>query len=313
MIVDKQHEPTAQFVSRLEWQLLSEIRRGNRLDPVIPQVNGGNWFRLVPISLLCFALGIAATMATQYLRTSPRAEYLVAKAESDLEIAQAKWDATRAVLEWFDSDAARQHPLYGDESVRRREVQIARERLEDARFDRELAHLALEEIRVTHQPLATELWAPTIDGRDFLSERLWVEVEKGRQRLSRLQGRDATVYFEDYSGEAPILSMEKEKIARLERSIDLRSRFLSGQLSRSEMVDLERLAEARDRLRRISTIMPVFQETYDSVRAQFKTGHTSPLAVANAEVDLRRMEALLGLTQKEIELLEEGVRVLERE
>jgi hypothetical protein len=306
--MNERHEPAEEFVSRLEWRLLSEVRRGDRFEGAIePRKTIKRRLRVLPLGLLCFGLGIAATTATQYFRESARAEYLIAKAESDLHVARTNVEATRAVLEWFAGGAARGHPFYGDESFREREVEIARERLEDAKSDLELARLALDEVRLTHQPPATELWAPPVDGRDFVSERLLVELGKGKRRLFRLRERGAPVYIEDYSGEAPIHSIEEAKVARLERSLDLRGRFLDGRISRSELVDLERLAEAKDRLKRISEVLPVFRESYDGARAQFEAGHASPLAVVAAEVDLRRMEALLRLTRTEIELLEAGL------
>jgi hypothetical protein len=310
--MNKEFEPSEAFVSHLEWQLLSEVRRENRFNRAASRsMEPPRKLRLWVIGLVCFAMGIVGTTATQYFRNSPRAEYLIAKAESDVEIAQARVDATREILEWLRSKAAQEHPLYTDDSQRQREIEIAEERLEDSRSDLKLRRLELKETRVTHQRPATELWEPLVNGEDLLSQRLQVELERKQRLFNRFVNGMGGVFPDDperiradyFTGET------KRKIEGLEHSIQLRKQFLSGEVTQAELLNLERLDEAKDTVERMTGAIKVFEQHYQEAKAQFEAGQASPLAVSDAEIELKRMRAFLRLSEKEVELLEQGLQI----
>lgn len=305
----KEHEPSDQFVSSLNWQLVSEIRREDRFEQgVTPRSSRSGNLRVWAMGLACFAMGIVGTTATQSLRTSPRAEYVLAKAESEAEIARARVDSTRQTLEWLRSKAAQEYPLYFDQAQREREVLIAQERLEDALSELDLKRLELRESRVTLQRPATEIWTPLVDGEDLLTQRLQIELKDARRKLDRsLQGTLSPNDPEER--DAGQLNQEVEfRIEDLNHSIRLREQFLAGEVTKEELVDLERLTEAKQTVERITGVIDVYREIYEEQRAGFDAGQISPLTLLKWELDLKHMEASLSLAQTEVAILSAGLQ-----
>lgn len=305
----KEHEPSDQFITNLNWQLLSEFRRESRFENAPAHRPGlSGKLRMWVIGLTCFTLGIVGTTATQAFRTSPRAEYVLANAESEVEVAQARVDSTRKILDWLRSDAAREYPLYFDPSQREREVVIAQERLEDALSEQELRKLELRESRVTHQPPRSEIWTPLVNGEDLLSKRLQLALKDQERKLQRLlqmaDPGDPQAAGDSYTGNEIRL-----KIEALERSLQLRKQFLAGGMTKEQLVDLERLAEARQTVERINGVLESYHQIYEETKAKFDAGQVSPLTVSKWEIDLKHMEASLRLAQKEVELLSQGLQV----
>jgi hypothetical protein len=306
--MNNQHEPSPDYVSRLEWQLLSELRRGRSFGEILPKRGPNGRFRFVLTVFLCFALGVVATMAAQYLHKTPRQQYLVAKAESDLEVAEERVEATAGILEWLESDEARKHPLYSDEAQLKREIKIARERLEDEELQLRSRQLEWEEISLTHQVPEKGLWAPLIEGRDFVSERLKIRLEVRKRELAKLRGNVAKV--REYGHEPDmktqnVATIWREKdIQKVERSLKLRQSYLNDEITKSELVEAAELADNRDQLAQLAPLLESHRDRIQELQSGFEDGLVSPLTVSEAEMRLKQMEAFERLLQLEIQLLE---------
>ncbi|MCK7468611.1 MAG: hypothetical protein MZU91_11230 [Desulfosudis oleivorans] len=113
-------------------------------------------------------MGVAATKAADLIKDSWRKRIEVARLETEVKI-------KTAFLELKKDRAAQAEGRYSLGLVGEDEALVAKLGAERAAADREMSVLDLEEAKASGEAPRNELYAPLVDGRDFVGERLGIE------------------------------------------------------------------------------------------------------------------------------------------
>ncbi len=305
--MSEHYEPDSRFVERLEWQLSSEFRRASRLRPSARRVTVPRG--IVAVSLLVGSLltGVAAMKAADYIKDSRQKKLEIARAETDVRLKEAYLGFTRERGE-------RARTQYSGGLIQEEEYLEAKRTEDIALYHLKRSVLNLDEVRMSGEAPRDELSAPLVGGRDFVSERLAIEqkemlmgCELLERRLERLEplvkkGMIEGAEWEQIRAE---IAARKVMIDKIKERLDLRSRFVSGEITAREVEILDRKALVERNLR-------LAQSQVDSLREQLKRlqmleaeGVVSPSESRELQLALTGAEAELQLAALELEVLEE--------
>lgn len=301
----KNNEPDGQFVDRLGWQLASEYRRLERMRTsgkvAVPR-------RLVATSLMAGVLlsGVAAIKAADYFKDSWRKKIEVARASTEVDLKKAR-------LASFREQSARTEDLFSRGLIEGEQRMMMAFAVESAERDLDRALLNLDEVGSSGRPARDELYAPLVDNRDFVAERLRNEIgsveayldmmAKRWERLDELIAAGLVHEAERGAIQAEIDSRKAAIEGLLER-IELRKRFVAGEITARELEVRERksvadkdLAEARARVGHMKKEM-------ERLRGLEARGLASPIETSQLRYALESAEAELKLAALEVEVLD---------
>lgn len=247
------HEPSPEFLSHLEWQTRTELRRRERFAPVplrMPRLM--RVARSAALVLVSLTVGASAVLAVGRLQDSrelgirlERNRVLVELAERRVESAQERLEMQRVRYEQGLS------PLGG--------VGEAERRFAGSVVERDHLRLDREELNSARRAPDLRLSAPLVGPRDFVSEHLRLDKSHSA-RLVELFDADEQVAELRFAqglishGEAERASRETElavaALERLDERLALRADFLLERLDAAtcELRDLVTGAEHRRRV-----------------------------------------------------------------
>jgi hypothetical protein len=298
--MNRTHEPNPQFVERLEWQLATEYRRMKR------QRSSGRV--AVPRRMVAFAIvagvlltGVAAIRAAEFVQDAWRKKIEVARAETEVLLQQARLQSGREM-------AARTEALAAKGLARQEEYRVLKLGQEQAGLDLERSRLNLEEVKRSGVAPRDELYAPFVGGRDFVSERLAIEIKKIEldmellaDRLARLRGlqEKGLVSRDEPDSAEREIAARKGRIDEIAKQLELRKRFVAGKISAHDVEIAGRLAVAEANLSsaqsKVESLMKQLkrQEALQSERLVSPSegaGLRSVLDAAQAELRLATLE-----------------------
>ena len=174
------HQPSPEFVSRLENDLGSEYRRLDRLGP-IDHANGrfGKWIRTAAYTLAGLLVGATSVSMAQRIENAERIELVRSQVETSAKLAAESVELNRRALE-----AVVQAAEIGLTPTSA--ILSARSRLVEAEADLALAQLDIEELTASGRPVRADISSPRVNGRDFVTERLQIELDAASQREMHL-------------------------------------------------------------------------------------------------------------------------------
>lgn len=286
MTTDIMHQPTPEFRDYLEGEVTREFRR----------VRSYARLRFTAILLGTLAAGTTAGLASAQIRQGAQRDSLLETAQSDLALAGLRLQLARRALDHVEArekvgvagQAARSE---AESEVRQMEALAAR------------AKLNVDEIRSSSLPARDDLNAPLIGGRDFMSERLQIDLFVAQQRLTAAeqllaekerQARALGSMSEFQVLEAALMvTQERAALGTLAERRKLRREFLDqgtpvGELNR-------RFQQAQVRFD-----MSVSLEAVKVLRLRLETLQKMRAAGSATEVDVLRAE--LQLREREVEL-----------
>jgi hypothetical protein len=168
----KAHEPTEEFVERLQWQVSREIRRRNRaLDAPRGLQTSRVRLTLAAVALMLASMGIGAagTAAAYQAQIKERRDQLTATFDQRAALARQ-----RLLLVTSELEATERRVAVG--VANNAEVLEGRIKVAEARAQVKSIELQIEEIRITGLEPRSEISAPRVSGRDFVTERLRIEM-----------------------------------------------------------------------------------------------------------------------------------------
>jgi hypothetical protein len=289
---DREHLPTAEFREYMEWELQRAFGR-DRLRRRL---------RLGAIIVASLGIGVTAGLAPAQVRRDSARDSLLLAAEADLRLAQVRLDLVRAQL-----DTERQRIVAAGALISPVKAEILQVR--DIVAEVERIRVDMAEIRATGQPPRDELNAPTVNGQDFVSRRVDLQLSAAEARLRAAEqdvaeaGRRVRVGVvpQVHALEARVeMIRARNDLAVFAEKLALRREFLEkgtpvDQLAlRLERAELQRdieLADAQVELarQRVSTL--------EKGRAAGSIG------------ELEVMRATLELRERELELSRLGLRL----
>jgi len=301
----KNLEPDSQFVDKLEWQLASEFRRMSRLKPAAGKVAVPRW--VVAFSLVAGVLlmGVAAIKAADSIKGAWRKKIEVARLETDVKLKSA-------FLEFKKELTAKGETQASVGLTREDEYLWMKTGAEGAALDLERARLDLDEVKASGEVPRNELYAPAVDGRDFVSERLAIErkvleLDLGlrRARLERLKQRfDLGLAPRDGLDESlASTAVQEAGIGDVEKRLDLRKQFIAGAMTAEEVEIQDRMTAAESDLRQAQSTVDSLKKRLESLQAKEAVGMISNTEVQQAQFGLSYAQAQLSLALLEKDVL----------
>jgi hypothetical protein len=249
--------------------------------------------------------GVTVIKASEMIKDSWRKKIEVARAETDVRLAEFRLNSARAEAARLGRQvalglAATDEGRQGDLFAREREIDVRR-----ARANR-------EEAEATGGPARDELYAPKAGGRDFVLERLKMDLEVAdlrsesiALRAERLKRLEAVGLVSEAEGAA----LKREAAAQAERAkvirgrIAQRERFLEGKADAMQVEVQGRLAEASARLKSAQAMVEAQQERLERLTRMSGLGLAPDSEVRTAQAGLEIEKAKMAQAALEIDIL----------
>jgi len=299
-------EPEAKFVDRLEWQLASEFRRRDQLKPARGRIAVPRSVAALSLAAGVLLMGVAATKAADLIRDSWRKRIEIARLETEVKI-------KTAFLEFKKEWSAQMENKRALGIISNEETLTSKSASQEAAAELDRAILDLEEAKASGETPRNELYAPLIEGRDFVSERLEIEkksyqfeMELRRERVEpalRHRVELGLIPKSDLDDVLAWLSVDEAGIKDIENRLALRRRFLAGEISAGELEIQTRMSAAEKDLREAQSEIDTVGKGLEDLRAQEAVGLVPNGVVKAAQLELNAAQAKADLALQEIEIL----------
>jgi hypothetical protein len=304
--MNKNYEPDNQFVDRLEWQLSSEYRRANRLKPPSGKIAVPRSIVAVTLAVGLLMTGVAVTKAADYIKDSWRRKIEVARVETDVEVKRVHLESIREMA----SDV-KMHVANG--LIREDEYQAIELAVENAELDFKRSLLNLDEVKMSGETPRNELSAPLVGGRDFVSERLEMEKKAGELALERLKFQfkrinqlveQNLVRGDEIDRIQVDIANRKTMTEKIQERLDLRARFLSGEITAQEVEIEDRMMGAEKNLQLARSKVEFIKEILKHLEDREARGEISHTEIVQLQYALDAAQAELKLATLEMDVLE---------
>ncbi len=299
------HEPSDEFVEKLEWQVGREVRRRNRV------ADAPRWATWSPakalaavaaLMLVSMAIGGAAVAAAYEAQSNERRDQLASNFEQRADLARKRLAMVTEQLTNME-----QRVSVGIAS----QTDLLEGRLKVAEAEAQLKVIALqlEEVRLTGREPRIELSSPLVSGRDFVGQRLRVEMSVPEKMVALESARlnDAQRRFGVGVATAAEVEVARNRLLEIQtalgtfkRKIDLRQKFLSGAAD-APLTELRVLEAEADQLK--TTLTPkiaLARKEVEQLEARVAVGTAQRVELA--EAILRRLELETSLSKAELDL-----------
>ena len=305
--MNEEHQPDPEFISHLEWQVRTSLTRGNRFSLPAPR-NGKGRARMILLVVLSGFLGAGAVMAKGEVQESRAQGVLLIRVQGQQRIAALQLEVALAILndirEQYGEGLISRGQLIGAElPVREAEAHLMRLRLDE------------EEIRKSGKPPQNDISAPRVGGRDYVTERLVVQMATAQERLSSVEERLAWMEEEVESGvvgpefaeqfRTPIAEMEAE-IAGMQERVALRQRYVAGDLTAGEAETALEITDAESQLQRHRLAHERLSRELRSVEEAVEAGLVPESQLERFLLQLTQVELEMEMLQRTLVLLRGG-------
>ena len=295
--MSKIYEPDGQFVERLEWQLSSEYRRTNRLKSTLGKIAIPR--RMVAITVMVGILmtGVAITKAADYIKDSWRKKIEMARVETEVELKKVQLESIREMASSVKMQAS-------NGLIREDEYLLMKLAAENAELDFKRSLLNLDEVKMSGEIPRNELYAPIVGGRDFVSERLELEkkeIELDLEQLRIHQGRvnqlieQNLIRGDEMEHIQAEITNRKMMIDKIQERLDLRTRFLAGEITTQEL-------EIEDRMTAAERNLHLAQSQVDSLKTQLKRLEALETQGVISQMEVKQIQYALDAAQAELKL-----------
>jgi outer membrane protein TolC len=300
------HEPREEFVNQLERRVRADLKRRDLVAETrtwMPRSRLAVAVGIAAVVLVSMAVGGGAVAAAYASRLSEQRDLLLASFEQRLAIAEK-----RLALAAEQLKTAQQRVSVGIEP--RESVAEAQARLTESEAQVKALELDIEEIRHTGREPMNGLSAPLVSDRDFVTERLRVEMtvpvaaiqlEKARVQAARTRFDVGLANSTQVVAAGTRLIELESAVEVLQRKIGIRQAFLKGGLPPAA-ADLRAL-EAETEMRRTTLARRIdfARKQLQDLKARIQVGTLDPVNLAEAELHLQELQ--LALTKADYDLV----------
>lgn len=296
------HEPSAEFRAHLEWQIETAMRRESRLaEPVTASAPSG-WVRTAIVVLVALAIGGAAGIASERVQDAKTRGQLIENAKSELALMQMRVEMARGEYQ----DARRRFEIGAapSDTLERTERQL---RAMESALNR--LKLDIEETERTSAPPRNELNAPLVGDRDFVRDRLKLELDTAQQELTAAEEGVAKAKARFHAGLVPPaallqadshLALAKHHMQELRLRFELRQRFLQDQINAEELTALMRRAQLSLDAELTKEQLEAAERRFADVRRQVEVGIGTQLDLKRIEIEILELEVKLKNIQQQL-------------
>ena len=299
------HEPREEFVTQLELQLRTDLRRrqlASRGRSWMPQSIAATALAAAAVAIVSMALGGGIVAASYEARLNQQRDLLLTTFEQRAVLAKQQLALAIQQLK-----ALQERVAIGIEP--QESVQGLQFKVNEAEAELKTIELDIAEIKTTGREPMQTMSAPQVGSRDFVTERWRVEmavpasaIALERARLQALQKRvDVGLVAPIEVDAARIRLIELESAVEVfQRRVAIRQSFLKGELP-AAVADLRGL-EAETDMRRttLARRIELARRQVKDLQTKIDTGAINPLALAESRLHLQQLE--LDMTKAEYEL-----------
>jgi hypothetical protein len=186
MMNDDMYRPTPEFREYLEWELTRAVRREGWVEEQRRRrgLRRLRWMRVAAVVLVSVAIGTTAGLAPAQIRASARRDSLLESARADAALAALRLELARKQV--ADVRLRVETGALGTTSLANAESEL---RAMEAQAMR--ARYNIEEINSGAQAPRDDLNAPLVGGRDYVKDRIQLDLMAAQQRLSDLEAAQA--------------------------------------------------------------------------------------------------------------------------
>jgi hypothetical protein len=311
---EERHEPSPTCVARLESHISAEVRRRNQATNA-PRWATWSFAQVVTaailLALVSMGAGGAAVAATYEAQNSQTRDQLTAAYTQRAELAKQ-----RLALATSEQKAAETRFGVGLSDVKT--VLEKGGAVVTAQAELDIVLLQIEEIRQSGREPRTELWAPRVSGRDFVTERLRIEMSVPERTLevSRKVAQDVAIRVEigtlapiDHEQARTLVLGVESTITAFQRKVAIRQQFLSGRIHAPETELRVLEVEAEQRIAALAPQIALAAKEEARLAQRAEVGTSQPVDVAEAK--LRRMQLEMELSKAELDLAQVRRRLAE--
>lgn len=296
------HEPAPEFRNALETEIVRALRRDAHGAPLI--LRRRQRLRSAALLVAALSLGAAAGAAPAQVQDARQREQLTAVAQAEYQVLLMRYDLARVAF--AEARARFDTGVIGRESLAAAEAELRSMETRVARI-----RLNLEEIRAAAAQPRDEISAPRVGDRDFVSERLRLDLAGAQQLLTSAELAVDEAERRHRVGATSGLALQEPQIAlaharsemqRLAGMLDLREAFLEENLA---VADVERRVQRHELVveaERVRILHGIAVDRLANLRERQAVGAAEQLEVmrANVQVMERQMEMLQIARQLEM-------------
>ena len=301
--LNESHEPTPEFLAHLEWQIQTALRREDRLTS--PVSASRRRFGAALLIIAALTTGGIAGIASERVQDARQRSQLVEAARSEVTLLNVRLELVRATYEdmrrkFEVGTADREALLSVEREVRALEASLARARLD------------IQEIEMTSSVPRNDLDAPLVGKRDFVRERLALDMAAAQSGLTTAEQAVAQAQQRIEVGAAPAaarlqpegeLAQARLRMQVLRAKLELRQRFLKGEIKADALASEMRRVELALQRTRSQRELEIARQRVDEVRRLFEVGQGTELDVKRAEVELLERQLEIKGIQRELEII----------
>lgn len=301
--LNESHEPTPEFLAHLEWQIQTALRREDRLTS--PVSASRRRFGAALLIIAALTTGGIAGIASERVQDARQRSQLVEAARSEVTLLNVRLELVRATYEdmrrkFEVGTADREALLSVEREVRALEASLARARLD------------IQEIEMTSSVPRNDLDAPLVGKRDFVRERLALDMAAAQSGLTTAEQAVAQAQQRIEVGAAPAaarlqpegeLAQARLRMQVLRAKLELRQRYLKGEIKADALASEMRRVELTLQRTRSQRELEIARQRVDEVRRLFEVGQGTELDVKRAEVELLERQLEIKGIQRELEMI----------
>lgn len=301
------HAPTPEFRSFLETEITRSFQSEARIHSPSPRVRRHRVRRVATV-LAAIAFGVLAGAAPTQVQDARQREQLITAIQAELQLAGMRLDLART--EFQDAQTKFEVGLIGAATLAAAEVELREMELAVARL-----RLNQEEVRATAAPPSDDLSAPVVGSRDFVSERLKLDLAQAQQRLTSLERTLEEVQRRERTGAASKLSLleveaqttqAKRDLQLLAAKFNMRRDFLERDLSAQQVEhDLQRL-ELQIQAAAAREMQELSQQRLTNLRRLQEVGGVDQLEVKRAELEFLERQMELQRVMQQLQRLNDA-------
>lgn len=300
------HEPRGEFVDTLEREIVRKARRREEratgVRPWWPEWSPRTVAAALALVVVSMGIGGGVVVAAYQVQSAAQRDLLLSTFEQRTQLASDRLALAQQQMK--DAELRVSIGTAGQESLLDARLKLTR-----AQADLQSIRLQVEEVRSTGEEPRDQISAPLVSGRDFVSERLKVELTVPQAALQAEAAQLKAVERRVAVGlaEAADLDAARARVAEIQaaiegfqRKIAIRQQFLAGQTDATTADLQELLSEAEQGRKALLPKVEVARQDVARARSRFERGLVPQVEVKQAE--LRLMELQLELTRREVDL-----------
>lgn len=302
------HNPREEFVNQLEHHLRADLRRRDlaaRAHTWMPRSRKAVALAIAAVAVASMAVGGGVVAVAYEARLSEQRDLLLGNFEQRAILAKQQLALRTQQLRDME-----QRVSVGIEP--QQSVLDARFKVNEAEAELKSIELNLGEIRATGREPMNALSAPLISGRDFVSERLLVEMSVPAAALEREKVRAQAVRSRFEVGMANAIDVDTAETRTIElesavevfqRKMRIRQAFLKGAVP-AAVADLRGL-EAETDLRRTTLARRIdfARRQVRDLQSRIEIGTANPLNLAEAQLRLQELQLEMSRTEYDLLLI----------